>query len=242
LTPPVFIAGDLAGDRIVLTGPEGHHAATVRRVKPGETVHVVDGRGTRVSCTVTAVVRDAVELSVVRRTTEPAPTPRLVLVQAIAKGDRGELAVELATEVGVDEVVPWAAARCIVKWEGERGGKALRRWRSAAREAGKQSRRAWLPEVKEQHTIEQVVHRARAAAATLVLHESATRPLAGMTLPSTGDVLLVVGPEGGIRDEEVVALEAVGAVAVRLGASVLRTSTAGAAAASVVSSLTPRWR
>jgi 16S rRNA (uracil1498-N3)-methyltransferase len=242
MTPPVFVADDLAGDRVVLAGPEGHHAATVRRVKPGEPVDVVDGKGTRVSCTVTAVARDLVQLSVVRRTTEPAPSPRLVLVQAIAKGDRGELAVELATEVGIDEVVPWAATRCIVKWEGERGGKALRRWRSAAREAGKQSRRAWLPEVLEQHTTEQLVHRARAAAATLVLHETATTPLAGMTLPTSGDVLLVVGPEGGIRDEEVAALESVGAVAVRLGSSVLRTSTAGAAAASVVSSLTPRWR
>jgi len=242
MTPPVFVAEDLAGERVLLTGSEGHHAATVRRVQPGEPVDVVDGKGTRVSCTVTAVARDAVQLSVVRRTIEPAPSPRLVLVQAIAKGDRGELAVELATEVGVDEVVPWAAARCIVKWEGERGGKALRRWRSSAREAGKQSRRAWLPVVAEQHTTEHVVHRARAAAATLVLHESATTPLAGLTLPTEGDILLVIGPEGGIRDEEIAALQAVGAVPVRLGSSVLRTSTAGAAAASVVSALTTRWR
>ena len=242
MTPPVFVAEDLAGDRLVLSGPEGHHAATVRRVKAGEAVDVVDGRGTRVSCSVTSVERDVVRLSVLARTAEPAPSPRLVLVQAIAKGDRGELAVELATEVGVDEVIPWAAARCIVRWEGERGAKALRRWRSSAREAGKQSRRAWLPVVQEQHTTEQIVHRARAAAATLILHESATTPLAGMTLPADGDVLLVVGPEGGIRDEEVAALDAVGAVVVRLGTSVLRTSTAGAAAASVVSALTTRWR
>ncbi|GAC1609874.1 MAG: 16S rRNA (uracil(1498)-N(3))-methyltransferase [Mycobacteriales bacterium] len=242
MTPPVFVGEDLAADHVVLRGPEGHHAATVRRVKPGEPVDVVDGRGTRLSCTVASVERDLVHMSVVTRSTEPAPAPRLVLVQAIAKGDRGELAVELATEVGVDEVVPWAAARCIVKWEGERGGKALRRWRSSAREAGKQSRRAWLPVVQEQHTTEQVVHRARAAAITLVLHESATTPLAGLSLPTDGDVLLVVGPEGGIHDDEVAALEAVGAVVVRLGPSVLRTSTAGAAAASVVSALTNRWR
>lgn len=242
MTPPVFVAEDLTGDRLVLTGPEGHHAATVRRVKVGEPVDVVDGHGTRVSCTVTAVERDIVRLLVLHRTTEPAPSPRIVLVQALAKGERGELAVELATEVGVDEVVPWVAARCIVKWEGERGGKALRRWRSAAREAGKQSRRSWLPEVLEQHTTEQVVHRARAAAAAIVLHESGTVPLAGLTLPTDGDVLLVVGPEGGIRDEEIAALEAVGAQTVRLGSSVLRTSTAGAAAASVVSAMTPRWR
>jgi 16S rRNA (uracil1498-N3)-methyltransferase len=242
LTPPVFLAEDLTGDRVVLTGPEGHHAATVRRVKVGEAVDVVDGKGTRASCTVATVGRDVVELSVVRRTSEAAASPRLVLVQALAKGDRGELAVELATEVGIDEVVPWAAARCVVKWDGERGQKALSRWRSTAREAGKQSRRAWLPVVHEQHTTAQVAERIRAATATLVLHEAATRPLGAAALPETGEVLLVVGPEGGIREEEISAFEVAGAAIVRLGSSVLRTSTAGAAAASVVSALTPRWR
>jgi 16S rRNA (uracil1498-N3)-methyltransferase len=241
VTPPVFVADDLTGDRVVLDGPEGHHAATVRRLRVGEDVDVVDGRGTRASCTVTKVERDLVELAVVRRVVEAAPEPKLVLVQALAKGDRGELAVELATEVGVDEIVPWSAARCIVKWEGDRGAKALSRWRSTARAAAKQSRRAWLPVVQEQHTTEQVVVRARAATAVLVLHESAAVALAGLELPTAGEVLLVVGPEGGIRDEEVAALEAAGATTVRLGTSVLRTSTAGAAAAAVVSSRTPRW-
>jgi 16S rRNA (uracil1498-N3)-methyltransferase len=239
---PAFLAADLAADHIVLTGPEGHHAAAVRRVRVGEQVDLVDGRGTRAACTVAKVQRDAVELTVVRRTTEAASSPRLVLVQALAKGDRGELAVELATEVGVDVIVPWAAARCIVTWEGERGAKALARWRSKAREAGKQSRRSWLPEVREQHTTEQVLELVRGAAAALVLHETATRPLAGEALPAAGDVVLVVGPEGGIRDDELEAFEAAGARAVRLGSSVLRTSTAGVAAAAVVSALTPRWR
>ncbi|MCU1590987.1 MAG: ribosomal small subunit methyltransferase [Frankiales bacterium] len=242
MTPPVFLADDVSGDRVLLTGPEGHHAATVRRVRVGETVDLVDGRGTRASCRVALVERDRVELAVVRRTVEPQPSPRLVLVQAIAKGDRGELAVELATEVGVDEIVPWSAARCVVKWDGERGARALGRWRSTAREAAKQSRRSWLPPVREPHVIAQVVELARAAAATLVLHETAPRPLAGLHLPEAGDVLIVVGPEGGITDDEVAALEAVGATAVRLGSSVLRTSTAGAAAAAVVSASTPRWR
>lgn len=242
MTPPVFLAEDLTGDRVTLTGPEGRHAATVRRVQVGEAVDLVDGRGMRASCTVTSVGRDVVELSVVRRTAEAAASPRLVLVQALAKGDRGELAVELATEVGIDEVVPWAAARCVVKWDGERGQKALSRWRSTAREAGKQSRRAWLPAVQEQHSTAQVVERIAASTMTLVLHETATSPLASVDVPDTGEVLVVVGPEGGIRDEEIEAFEVAGAITVRLGASVLRTSTAGAAAASVVSALTPRWR
>ena len=189
-----------------------------------------------------SVGRDVLEAEVVARSYEPAPSPRLVLVQALAKGDRGELAVELATEVGIDEVLPWAAGRSIVKWEGERGAKALSRWRSSARAATKQSRRAWLPAVAEPCSTEQVCDRIRTAAAGYVLHEQADRPLATVDLPAAGEILLVVGPEGGIRDEEVAALAAAGAVTVRLGRSILRTSTAGAAAAAVISARTARWR
>ena len=241
MSAPVFLAEDLSGERVVLAGPEGRHAATVRRVTVGEAVDLVDGRGTRASCTVTAVARDTVELVVHSRAYEPAAAPRLVLVQALAKGDRGELAVELATEVGVDVVVPWSASRSIVKWDGERGEKALARWRSTAREAGKQSRRARHPEVTSPETTAQVASRLRTAAAALVLHEAATDPLAQQAFPATGDVVLVVGPEGGVTEDELVAFAAAGALAVRLGPSVLRTSTAGAAAAAVVSARTARW-
>ena len=240
MTPPLFLCNDLSGERIVLTGPEGRHAATVRRVRVGEAVDLADGRGTRASCTVVAVGGDEVRLDVVSRTTEPPPAPRLVLVQALAKGDRGELAVELATEVGVDEVLPWQATRSIVRWDGERGAKALSRWRSTAREAGKQSRRAWHPVVQRPVDTEQVADRMQGACA-LVLHEAATTPLATVPLPATGDVLLVVGPEGGVTEDELATFRAAGASVVRLGSSVLRTSTAGAAAASVVSARTPRW-
>ena len=242
MTAPVFLTEDVSGDRIVLTGPEGHHAAKVRRLRVGEPVDVVDGRGTRASCTVAEVGRDEVTLDVLGRTTEPPSSPRLVLVQALAKGDRGEFAVELATEVGIDEIVPWSAARCVVRWEGERGEKALARWRSTAREAGKQSRRAWLPEVRPLHSTRQLLDLVRAADATLVLHESAADPLATVDLPDEGQVLLLVGPEGGLTDEEIAELTEAGAAVVRLGASVLRTSTAGAAAAAVVSARTARWR
>ena len=240
MSAPLFLADDLRGDRILLSGPEGRHAATVRRVRVGEAVDVTDGRGTRVSCTVAAVGGDSVHLDVVRRATDPHPAPRIVLVQALVKGDRGELAVELATEVGVDEVLPWQASRSIVRWDGERGARALSRWRSTAREAGKQSRRAWHPVVGEPVTTAQVAARMGGACA-LVLHEAATSPIATVPLPDTGDVLLVVGPEGGVTDEELAAFRSAGASVVRLGSSVLRTSTAGAAAASVVSARTPRW-
>ena len=240
MSAPLFLADDLSSDEIELSGPEGRHAATVRRVKPGEAVDVADGRGTRVRCTVVSLGQDTVRLRVRDRVVEPEPVPRLVLIQALAKGDRGELAVELATEVGIDEVVPWSADRCVVKWDGARGEKALARWRSTAREAGKQSRRARHPEVAHWVSTEELLARVRTAP-TLVLHEQATAPLATVPLPHEGDLLLVVGPEGGVTDRELAALEAAGAVPVRLGSSVLRTSTAGAAAAAVVSARTARW-
>jgi 16S rRNA (uracil1498-N3)-methyltransferase len=240
VSAPLFLADELEGDELELTGPEGRHAATVRRVQVGEAVDVADGRGTRARCTVVSLGQDSVRLRVRERVVEPEPVPRLVLVQALAKGDRGELAVELATEVGVDEVVPWSAERCIVKWDGPRGEKALGRWRSTARAAGKQSRRARHPVVGHWVTTEELVERVRRTRA-LLLHESATEPLATVALPEGGDLLLVVGPEGGITDRELAALTAAGAVAVRLGSSVLRTSTAGAAAVAVVSARTPRW-
>ena len=239
---PVFLTDDVSADHIVLTGPEGHHAARVRRVRTGEHIDVVDGRGTRVTCTVGDVGRDTVELAVLARATEPPATPRLVLVQALAKGDRGELAVELATEVGVDEIVPWSAERCVVKWGGDRGAKALERWRSTAREAGKQSRRAWLPVVGEPQATQQVADRVRSSAATLVLDAAGGVPVHDVPLPVDGDVLIVVGPEGGLSDGELEVLSSAGATAVRLGPSVLRTSTAGAVAAAVVSARTSRWR
>jgi 16S rRNA (uracil1498-N3)-methyltransferase len=230
---PGFLLPDLTGDLLVLSGPEGRHAAVVRRLRVGEVVDLVDGRGGRVTGALVAVAKDSVTVSVSSRSQEAPGKPRITVVQALAKGDRGELAVELATEIGVDAIIPWAAARCIVKWDGERGGKALERWRSTAREAAKQSRRAWFPTVSELARTGDV---SALPGQLLVLHEEALESLA--TVELTGDVVLVVGPEGGIGADELAAL---GGTAVRLGSSVLRTSTAGAAAAAVVSSRTGRW-
>ena len=236
MSNPVFLCADLSEDRIVLDGPEGRHAALVKRMRVGETVDLVDGLGTRCTCVVVATGRETVTCDVAGRLVEPAPKPRLTLVQALAKGDRGELAVELATEVGVDEVIPWSAARCVVQWSGERGVKALERWRATAREASKQSRRAWFPLIQE---AVQTAEIATLPGQLLLLHEGASQALSSVDL--TGDAVLVVGPEGGIAPEELAALEAVGALAVRLGSSVLRTSTAGAVAVAVVSSRSGRW-
>lgn len=245
--PPVFVLDRdrlTAGDRLVLDGPEGRHAATVRRLAPGEPVVLTDGRGLTASCRVVAAAPDRLELAVDARAETPEPRPRLVVVQALPKGDRGELAVGTMTEVGVDLIVPWAAARCITRWSGPRADKALKRWRTTAREAAKQSRRVWFPEVSELAPTAAVVELLRSAALGVVLHEGATVALASLsaaTVPVDGDVVIVVGPEGSLTEEELVAFRAAGATAYRLGPTVLRTSTAGPAALAVLLSRTAHW-
>jgi 16S rRNA (uracil1498-N3)-methyltransferase len=242
-TAPLFLVDALpAGDDAVLDGPEGRHAATVKRLRAGEGLLLADGRGGLAHAVVTTVAKDALQLEIVDRRTLPAPAPRVLLAQALVKGDRGELAVELATEAGVDAVLPWRAARCVARWEtGPRGEKALARWRTAAREAAKQARRAWVPTVEEPVTTAALARRVAAVRSALVLHESATDGLATVDLPADGDLLLVVGPEGGIADDELDALVAVGARAVRLGPEVLRASTAAAVALGAIGVRTGRW-
>ncbi|REE99297.1 16S rRNA (uracil(1498)-N(3))-methyltransferase [Thermomonospora umbrina] len=244
MTAPVFLTepGRLAADRVVLDGPEGRHAVTVRRLRPGERVDLTDGAGLLAECVVTEVSgKDRLTVEVLSRQAHEPPRPRLVVVQALPKGDRGELAVETMTEVGVDEIVPWQAARCVTRWRPDRVDKALDRWRSTAREAAKQSRRPRLPEIPGPATTPQVAARLSAASCALVLHESATTPLRTVQPPTDGDIVIVVGPEGGLTDEELHDFTAAGAVAVRLGPTVLRTSTAGTAAAAVLLTLTGRW-
>jgi 16S rRNA (uracil1498-N3)-methyltransferase len=243
MTLPVFLVPALPpGEDFVLDGPEGRHAATVKRLRVGEELVLSDGSGVLVRCAVTAVTKDALSLHAVERWSDPEPTPRVVLAQALVKGDRGELAVELATEAGVDGVIPWRASRCVAKWEdGPRGAKALGRWRSTVREAAKQARRSRVPFVDEPVTTAQLSQRVSSSALTLVLHESATDRLADVEIPAAGDVLLVVGPEGGITAEELEALRSSGARVVRLGPTVLRASTAATVALGALGVLTSRW-
>ncbi|MHA6631323.1 16S rRNA (uracil(1498)-N(3))-methyltransferase [Pseudonocardia sichuanensis] len=242
-TAPLFLVDALPpDDHAVLDGPEGRHAATVRRLRPGEAVQLSDGRGALAHAVVESAGRDVVELTIVRRTAVAAPTLRVLLAQALVKGDRGELAVELATEAGVDGILPWRAARCVARWEaGPRGDKALARWRTTAREAAKQARRPWLPVVEEPVTTAALARRVAATGAALVLHEAASERLADVPLPSEGELLLVVGPEGGVTGEEVDALVEAGARTVRLGPEVVRASTAAAVALGALGVLTGRW-
>jgi 16S rRNA (uracil1498-N3)-methyltransferase len=253
VTAPLFLLepGDLdavtAGGSLVLGGAEGRHAATVRRLAAGELVDVSDTEGTVARCRVTDVVAtagkrpDGLLLTVLRVDQERSAGPRFVLVQALAKGGRDDLAIEAATELGVDEVVPWQADRSVVVWRGSRGEKAHGAWVATVRAAAKQSRRARVPAVARAVTTPALATRARAAALTVVLHEVARTPVGSLALPDSGDVLLVVGPEGGISPEELAALTAAGAVPARLGPHVLRSSTAGPAALAVLSAR-GRWR
>jgi len=226
-----------------LTGPEGRHAVAVRRLRAGEAVEVVDGCGRRARGTVSgAVPPGELRVAVTRVELEPPPTPRITVVQALLKGDALPTAVEMMTEVGVDEFVPWAAERSVARWAGPKVDKGLEKLRTTCASAGKQARRAWFPEVARLATLEEVVGRCAAAAQALVLHEAATGRLAKIEPRGSGEILLVVGPEGGISDRELAALREAGAEPVRMGATVLRGATAGTAASAVVMAGCGRWR
>ncbi|MFE9958370.1 16S rRNA (uracil(1498)-N(3))-methyltransferase [Micromonospora sp. NPDC005299] len=244
MSAPLFLVEALpTGDTLTLDGPEGHHAATVQRLRVGEELLLADGRGGTADAVVTAVGRGTLDLRVTSRGYADASVPRLVVVQGIAKGDRGELAAQAMTEVGVDEIVPWAASRSVTQWRGNRGVRAREKWAATAREAAKQARRPWLPVVAgtPDESTTTVARRIAGAAAAFVLHEEADERLTTADLPDTGEIVLVVGPEGGIAPTELTAFTEAGARPVRLGPTVLRTSTAGVAALTVLSTRLHRW-
>jgi 16S rRNA (uracil1498-N3)-methyltransferase len=242
--PAVFITDrdSLEQDVVTLSGAEGRHAATVRRLRPGERVDLTDGAGMLAEGVVAAARPGTLEVTVLRRRVDPVPQPRICVVQAVPKGERGEQAVETMTEVGVDVIVPWAAARCVASWAaGGRTERGLERWRAAAREAAKQSRRSRIPEVTALASTKAVTGRAAQAALTVVLVPGAGTGIGALPLPDHWEIILIVGPEGGLSPSEHEAFAAAGAVGVRLGPTVLRSSTAGTAAAAVLLTRCGRW-
>lgn len=298
MTAPVFIltsdtlepagaaARAAAGDVLTLTGPEARHAVSVRRLRAGERVDLVDGAGLRLVCEAMrpgapaagdrpagpdrsdhpgpgrpgrpdrpdrprrSGGSDRLSVRVLERVEEPEPPVRLALVQAPAKGGRDEQAVETATEVGVDLVVPWRAGRCVSVWNGPRAARGRARWEATAREAGKQARRARVPRVERDLSTRELAAWVRgvtdAGGAVLVLHEEAGTPIGAAALPEPGGgrspvLAVVVGPEGGIGEEEVAALEGAGARAVRLGPHVMRTASAGPVALALLAERAGLW-
>ncbi len=248
LTP---CAGDLAvGSRAHLGGAEGRHAG-VKRIGVGEWIDLADGRGLRMVCEVAAADKSGLDVIVREVHLEGAPSPRLVLVQALAKGGRDEQAVETSTEVGIDEVVPWQANRSIVRWTGPKAAKARAKWEAVALAAAKQARRAWVPTVAPVVDSRGLAAWVRSLAdeggVVLLCHEEATSTLSavlaerGSSLAEAQVVALVVGPEGGIDPDELALLTEAGGIPVLLGPHVLRASTAGPVAAALVAAATSRW-
>ena len=242
---PVFLSesvtGAAVGESVVLEGEEGRHAATVMRIRAGEQLVLTDGAGSSATCTVAEAGKARLTVRIETVTYADRPVPSVTVVQAIPKGDRGELAVEMLTEIDVDRIVPWAASRSVAVWRGERAAKSLAKWRATARAAAKQARRSWLPEVTDQASTGKVVALLQEADLAVVLHEGARVPLAALPLEGVERVVVVVGPEGGLTDEELAAFADAGGEVVRLGTSVLRTSTAGVVAVSALLARTLRW-
>lgn len=233
------------GQIAVVEGDEGFHAATVRRIRPGEWLVLSDGAGAMARCEVREAGKRGLSAQVAERWTAPRPMQPVTVVQAIPKSERSELAIELATEAGADDFLPWQAARCVARWDGDRAEKGLRRWRAVARSAARQSRRAYIPEVggpvSTQGLLALVAERVAAGGLVLALHESADVPLTDIVVAQADSITLIVGPEGGIADVEIADLTAAGATAIRLGPTVLRTSTAAAVALGALGVLTSRW-
>ena len=259
MTRPVFLSEDLTpspdtvsvGTSVHLGGPEGRHAAVVRRLGVGDELDVVDGLGLRLTCTVTAVGGQGLDLRVLDVSDEGAPRPSLVLVQALAKGGRDEQAVESATEIGMDSFIPWQSERTIVRWNAQKAQRGRAKWQDVARSAAKQSRRAHLPSVHEvldtRGLVRWVQGLVEGGGVCLVCHEEASRTLVdllredGQTIRRSACVAVVVGPEGGITPAELSSLETVGGRPVLLGPHVLRSSTAGPAAGILLCAALGRW-
>lgn len=250
MTAPVFLLdpGELdaatAGGLVDVGGDEGRHGGAVLRLRAGEECQLVDGAGRRVTGSVVQSDRGGFQVEVREVDDEPERTPRLVVVQALAKGDRAEAAVEMLTEAGVDVIVPWSAARSVSVWRGDKADRGVRRWRSVAHAATKQSRRSRLPEVGDLQDSQGVAGLVEQASRAFVLHESSTEPLpelVGRQLHEAGDIVVIVGPEGGITDQELDLLRNAGADVAALGPTVLRTSTAGVVAVAVLAAAAGRW-
>jgi 16S rRNA (uracil1498-N3)-methyltransferase len=235
----------MTGELAVVDGDEGFHAATVRRIRCGEELTLGDGAGALARCVVEQTGRDGLRARVLDRWRVAPVRPTVTVVQALPKAERSELAIELATEAGADSFVAWQAERCVARWEGARADKGLRRWRAVARAAATQSRRAHIPSVdgvlSTAALTQRIADELASGGMVLALHEATAEGLTDLALAQAKSVMIVVGPEGGIAPDELAALGEAGAVAVRLGPSVLRTSTAAAVALGALGVLTPRW-
>ena len=240
LVPPGSLAEVSSGQIVTVEGAEARHAVSVLRLRAGEPLYLGDGAGVRALGEVTSADPRALEVRVTEVASAPAYGHEFVLVQALAKGDRDEQAIEMATELGVDVVIPWQAERSVSQWRADKAARGRAKWEAVVTAATKQSRRWTTPLVRPLATTEEVCRVLTSADLGLVLHEEAADSFGSAALPEAGRIVLVVGPEGGISAAELDRLSEAGGVPVRLGAEVLRTSSAGPAALAVLASRL-RW-
>ncbi|MFM8926874.1 MAG: 16S rRNA (uracil(1498)-N(3))-methyltransferase [Rhodoluna sp.] len=228
MVEPLFVDSNLVvAEKVLLTGDEAKHAVSVRRMRVGEAIQVTNGRGLRVRGQVEEIGKNQVVIAVAESVQETDTQPKFVLVQALAKGDRDELAIQAATEIGVSQIIPWAATRSITRWEGAKKKTGQARWQQIVTEAAKQSLRSFIPEVSEIQSAQELKATLASFELVLVLEPTGSKKLKELKLPESGRVAIVVGPEGGIASEELALFGPENHIT--LGKNVLRTSTAGPA-------------
>lgn len=221
-----------------LIGGEGHHAANALRIRIGEEIVVTNGAGLLAHCECVGVAKAEIRYRVMQSQQVAAPEQQIWLYQALAKGDRDELAIQTATELGVYGVGAWQATRSISKWDQAKSEKGRRRWMQICHDAAKQSQRAWFPIVAEEVSAGLPQN---LPGLTILLEPSAQLRVSEINLADSVRVNLVVGPEGGFSPEELAHGREWGYHVARLGVEVLRTSTAGPAAIVLIHSVSGRW-
>jgi len=230
------------GTLIQLDGAEAKHAISVRRMRVGEDIQLSNGNGLRVRGEIENIKSNLIEIRVSSAVQDVQPEVLVTLVQALAKGDRDELAIQAATELGVYSIIPWEAERSISKWIGLKEEKAVTRWQTIVSEAAKQSLRSFTPEVKPAVTTSGLAQLVSEFDLVLVLDPTAAIGLGSMDFSQPQSLAIVVGPEGGISTQELEQLESAGATRARLGQSILRTSTAGVAAIAGIMAQSKLWQ
>ncbi|MCF8606936.1 16S rRNA (uracil(1498)-N(3))-methyltransferase [Gordonia sp. HY442] len=248
MTPPLFWVDEVAaaGEQATVSGSEGRHAVTVTRIRRGQTVILGDGRGTFADCEVLDTSgKDRLSVRVGRVEFVTRPKPLVTIVQALPKSERSELAVDLMTEAGVDVIVPWQASRCVARWAGSKAERGVDKWRSAAATAAKQARRPWIPEIADLATTMDVRDRCARVVGdggmVALLHEEGATPFRSLDFAGAPEIVMVIGPEGGLDPAEIADLTALGGTSVVLGPEVLRTAAAGAVALGALGAVTDRW-
>ena len=221
-----------------LSGDDGHHAVAVMRLAVGEQIKIADGSGNWVSGTITEVGKKNLKIDVAQRGSAQAGKPELVVVQAVTKSDRTKEMLELLTVGGADQIIPWQAERCISKWQSDSSSK----WLLLIKEAAKQARRVKLPVLSDEVTTNQLLKLFKDSDKVVILHEDASMGISQINLSKDADrIILIIGPEGGISDSEILQLEGAGAVSARMGDLVLRSAHAGFAALSAIQTSIGRW-